>query len=190
HIFIKHGLEYLLDNKINKSISILEYGFGTGLNALLAMGFSFSKNIHIDYTGIEAYPISISKVEALNYPKVAGLDYLKEEFYQMHIAGNSYKIEFGETFIFTKVLDKFENFKSEGKYDIIFYDVFGPESQPHLWERSFLDEVVEKIKPQGGILITYGAKGSFKRALKSLGLAVENLPGPPGKREITRALKY
>ena len=42
---------------------------------------------------------------------------------------------------------------------------------------------------QGGVLVTYCAQGQFKRNLKELGFDVENLPGPPGKREMTRAIK-
>jgi tRNA U34 5-methylaminomethyl-2-thiouridine-forming methyltransferase MnmC len=42
---------------------------------------------------------------------------------------------------------------------------------------------------EDGILVTYCAKGEVKRMLKSVGFKVENLPGPPGKREVTRAVK-
>ena len=41
----------------------------------------------------------------------------------------------------------------------------------------------------GGVFVTYCAKGQLKRDLKALGLSVETLPGPPGKKEMTRALK-
>lgn len=42
---------------------------------------------------------------------------------------------------------------------------------------------------KGGILVTYCAKGEFKRNLESCGFTVETLPGPPGKREMVRAVK-
>ena len=46
----------------------------------------------------------------------------------------------------------------------------------------------DMLKPNG-ILVTYCAMGQMKRDLKSLGFKVEGLPGPPGKREMTRAVK-
>jgi tRNA U34 5-methylaminomethyl-2-thiouridine-forming methyltransferase MnmC len=41
----------------------------------------------------------------------------------------------------------------------------------------------------GGVLVTYSAKGSVRRAMQSSGFLVERLPGPPGKREMLRAIK-
>ena len=51
-----------------------------------------------------------------------------------------------------------------------------------------LKKMAEGLKPNG-VLVTYCAMGQFKRDLKSLGLSVEALPGPPGKREMTLARK-
>ncbi|MDD3878120.1 MAG: MnmC family methyltransferase, partial [Bacteroidales bacterium] len=41
----------------------------------------------------------------------------------------------------------------------------------------------------GAVLVTYSVKGSVKRALKEAGFSVEKLHGPPGKREVLRAVK-
>jgi len=41
----------------------------------------------------------------------------------------------------------------------------------------------------GGLLVTYCAKGEVKRILKRVGFIVESLKGPPGKREMIRAIK-
>ena len=46
----------------------------------------------------------------------------------------------------------------------------------------------ESLRPDG-VLVTYCAQGNFKRNLKKAGFTVEKLEGPPGKREMTRALK-
>ena len=40
-----------------------------------------------------------------------------------------------------------------------------------------------------GVLVTYAAKGSVRRAMQAVGFVVERLPGPPGKREMLRATK-
>jgi tRNA U34 5-methylaminomethyl-2-thiouridine-forming methyltransferase MnmC len=46
-----------------------------------------------------------------------------------------------------------------------------------------------KALKKNGVLVTYSAKGSVRRAMQAVGFAVERLPGPPGKREMLRALK-
>ena len=40
-----------------------------------------------------------------------------------------------------------------------------------------------------GVLVTYAAKGSVRRAMQAVGFVVERLEGPPGKREMLRATK-
>ena len=74
------------------------------------------------------------------------------------------------------------------KYDVIYYDAFAPTAQEELWTPEMMQKMYVCTNP-GGVLVTYCAKGSFKRALKAAGYRVEALPGPPGKREMTRAIK-
>lgn len=76
----------------------------------------------------------------------------------------------------------------DNSFDLIYFDAFSPEAQPELWEQDVFEKCF-RILAHEGILVTYCAKGRVKRALKSAGFTVENLPGPKGKREITRALK-
>ena len=73
-------------------------------------------------------------------------------------------------------------------YDIVFFDAFAPDKQPEMWQMSVFKKVYAAMKA-GGVFVTYCAKGQLKRDLKSLGLVVESLPGPPGKREMIRATK-
>ncbi len=189
HIFIESGLRYFTEKYNQNPIKILEYGFGTGLNALLSMDFVANKNFKLEYTGLEAYPLNIDVVSKLNYLHKTNLLPFKNEFLSMHNNDNILNLKLNGNFIFNKLKIKFEQFDSKDKFDIIYYDVFGAEIQPGFWLRPHLDKVIDNLS-QNGILITYGAKGSFKRALKSLGMEVRSLPGPPGKREITRAVKH
>ena len=45
HVFIKQGLEHVLEQK--KDIKILEVGFGTGLNAILTFPYALAKKAFI-----------------------------------------------------------------------------------------------------------------------------------------------
>ena len=188
HVFIKHGLEYFCEQNNKKDIKILEYGFGTGLNALLSLKIANSIKKNISYFGIEAYPLDLLDVNKLNYIKNSDSDDLQIDFSTMHSIEFDEKVDLNDNFSFIKTKTKFEEFDINEKFDIIYYDVFSPDVQAFLWERPFLDSVYNKLN-DNGVLITYGAKGSFKRALKSLGFEVQNPPGPPGKREITRAVR-
>jgi len=54
HVFIKMGLEHLMPKK---ELSILEIGFGTGLNAIITLIEAENHQLKIDYQGVEAYPV-------------------------------------------------------------------------------------------------------------------------------------
>jgi tRNA U34 5-methylaminomethyl-2-thiouridine-forming methyltransferase MnmC len=185
HIFIQSGLCYFLEKTKRKHLKILEFGFGTGLNALLSISYSETNSIKIDYNTIEAYPISAELVSDLNYTQIDGLSKLKEEFLSMHNTQNEI-LRIGNYFSFSKSISTFEDYKTCEKFDVIFFDAFGPDEQPHLWNRPFLDKIPEFLNPDA-IIVTYCVKGSFKRALKEIGFKIEKLPGPQGKREILRA---
>jgi tRNA U34 5-methylaminomethyl-2-thiouridine-forming methyltransferase MnmC len=77
--------------------------------------------------------------------------------------------------------------KSES-VDLIFYDAFGPRVQPDLWTLERFQDCYNWLTDEG-VFVTYCAKGQVKRDLKTAGFKLEALPGPPGKREMTRGFK-
>ena len=50
-------------------------------------------------------------------------------------------------------------------------------------------ERISAVTKRNGVLVTYSAKGEVKRRLKASGFEVTLLPGPPGKRQMIRAVK-
>jgi tRNA U34 5-methylaminomethyl-2-thiouridine-forming methyltransferase MnmC len=107
----------------------------------------------------------------------------------MHALPWGEKHQLTKHFSFKKLHEKIEEHLPEHeKFDLIYYDAFGPRAQQEMWELTILRKMYNMLKP-GGVLVTYCAKGQFKRDLKALGFEVEALPGPPGKREMTRAFK-
>jgi ADP-ribose pyrophosphatase YjhB (NUDIX family) len=72
-------------------------------------------------------------------------------------------------------------------YDVVFYDAFAPSHQPELWNHDLFRSLRESVRP-GGILVTYCAKGVVRRNLMAAGWDVSSLPGPPGKKEMLRAV--
>ncbi|MFT4536703.1 MAG: tRNA U34 5-methylaminomethyl-2-thiouridine-forming methyltransferase MnmC [Saprospiraceae bacterium] len=182
-VFIDAGLDYIVSRGY-RDINILEMGFGTGLNAL--MTYQSIKGIKINYHTLEAYPILEAQYSELNYPTVLSLSETQtKDFLKMHKAPSGAKISLSECFDFTKHIIKIEDFSTFEKFDIIYYDAFAPTSQEELWTPELMAKLYEMCN-SGAVLVTYCAKGSFKRALRSAGFTVEALDGPEGKREMTR----
>ncbi|MDD4395660.1 MAG: tRNA (5-methylaminomethyl-2-thiouridine)(34)-methyltransferase MnmD [Bacteroidales bacterium] len=183
HIYINAGLLQL--TKMHE-IHILEAGFGTGLNALLTLQNAGNQIIH--YDTIEAFPLSMDEVVQLNYAK--NLDKkLQSQYYAMHACPHDTIQLFGTQFFFLKWLNNIQDISLPPiTYDLVYFDMFGPAVQPDLWNEMIFKKIFEAMK-NDSFLITYCAKGSVKRTLKSVGFDLESLPGPIGKREITKAIK-
>ncbi|WP_064965705.1 tRNA (5-methylaminomethyl-2-thiouridine)(34)-methyltransferase MnmD [Tenacibaculum ovolyticum] len=181
HVFIKNGLE--LQKK--EEISILEIGFGTGLNCFITF---LENNKTINYVGVEAYPVVAEEVLKLNY--VTELKAEKEQavFNKMHAQSWEEKHKITQNFSLTKRQQFFKDIDDKEQFDLIYFDAFGAEHQPDLWTEEVFKRMFEALK-ENGILVTYSAKGSVRRAMQAVGFRVERLPGPPGKREMLRATK-
>ena len=196
HVSIDAGL-----NQIDKKeISILEIGFGTGLNAILSYWEAKSKNIRIHYTAIELYPLDKVQTSLLNFSGEIGVD--NSVFESLHSCEWNQDVCIDSFFTLHKIkgdlLDflSFENLESLGgktrfdrKFDLIYFDAFAPDKQPEMWSLEIFSHLFEQTNPNG-ILTTYCAKGSVRRMLQSAGYVAERLPGPPGKREMLRARRF
>lgn len=189
HVFIKHGLKYFYFEYFPKEINILEVGFGTGLNALLTIKeLALLPSVKINYTTLEPYPLEKHIVEGLNYTELGMLASYKEQFFKIHDAKWGEKVDITDRFTITKHQVKLQDFNSEDKFGIIYFDAFAPNKQGELWEYKILEKV-SLMMEKPSCLVTYCAKGQFKRDLASIGMVVETLPGPPGKKEMVRGLK-
>jgi tRNA U34 5-methylaminomethyl-2-thiouridine-forming methyltransferase MnmC len=187
HVFIRNGLHFLKGN--NEVVYVLEIGFGTGLNALLTLLESQKMKLQVYYFTLEPFPLEHEEFEALNYPSLLAEPGLLEVFLRFHESEWSKDMELVPGFVFRKEKTDLETVSLPGHiFDLVYYDAFGPDTQPELWEQPLFEKVYKTMKP-GGILTTYCAKGIVRRAMKASGFHVENLPGPPGKREMTKAVK-
>jgi tRNA U34 5-methylaminomethyl-2-thiouridine-forming methyltransferase MnmC len=185
HVFIQNGLSQFFGNS---SLVIFELGFGTGLNALLTLVAAEKNKISIDYVGIEAFPVEQELVQQLAYEQLVDAQF--SHFYsELHASTWNEQNRVSEFFTLEKIHAKVENYSPRiGSVDMVYFDAFGPRAQKEMWEINILEKMFNLLKPSG-ILVTYCANGQFKRDLKALGFSIEVLPGPPGKREMTRATK-
>jgi tRNA U34 5-methylaminomethyl-2-thiouridine-forming methyltransferase MnmC len=187
HVFLSAGLKHFLNTQNDKQASILEVGFGTGLNFLLSADFCTAENLQLDYTGIEAYPLTEAMISQTGYE-----EYVTADLWSSFIANYSTALK-GQTSLNDhcklqiancKLLD----FDSRQQYDVIYFDAFASIHQPEMWDETAIKHTINFLKP-GGVFVTYAITGNLKRMLKGFGLQVEKAPGAKGKREMLRAIK-
>lgn len=181
HVFIGAGLKQFEQNEVR----ILEMGFGTGLNALLTLIHGSEKKV--EYTGLEAYPVPQELLDKLNYPHELGAEAV-EKFQKIHDAEWEKAESISPNFLLSKHKIQLEEFANETHYDLVYFDAFAPSAQAELWTLDIFQKMYA-LMANGGILVTYCAKGDVRRAMIAAGFQVEKIPGPPGKREMLRAKK-
>ncbi len=185
HVFIKNGLTSLFSKRL---VSVLEIGFGTGLNAFITYLESEKNNQQIDYVGIENYPVSMEEVLQMNYIAELNVQDKAEIFNAMHELPWENKHTLASNFALTKRKQFFQEINDIHQYDLIYFDAFGYRVQPELWSLAIFQKMYAALKTNG-ILVTYACRSSIKNAMMDCGFTVEKLPGAPGKREMLRATK-
>lgn len=184
HVFIEAGLRKKQQEQ--KHINILEMGLGTGLNAYLT--FLHQQESEIFYTALETNPISCELAAQLNYPQQVENKATSDIFTQIHTCEWEKDCPLSPTFSLKKHQQSLQDFEINEQFDIIYYDAFDPAAQPELWTEAIFEKLFS-LTATNGILVTYCAKGSVRRAMQAAGYTTERLPGPPGKREMLRAVK-
>jgi tRNA U34 5-methylaminomethyl-2-thiouridine-forming methyltransferase MnmC len=196
HVFISYGLLPLMEKAVESpapSLRLLEIGLGTGLNALLTAEAAQAGNARISYTALETVPLPTELTDPLAaayYP--ADVTIWGEIFRRLHAGPWNQAFALTPSFTMLKLLRGLETLHlgesplSAGSFDLIYFDAFAPQKQPELWTAAIFRMLFEATVP-GGTLVTYCAQGQFRRDLRAAGWEVEKLPGPPGKREMTRA---
>jgi len=184
HVFIKNGLSLFE----GKEITILEIGFGTGLNAFITFLEARKSNQVIHYEGMEAYPVSKEEVAALNYVEELEATDDSAIFEKIHTSNWNELVVLSGEFDLTKRNQFFETITDTNRFDLIYFDAFGYRVQPELWSLALFKSMCCALK-ENGVLVTYAARGSIKKNMIEAGFTVEKLQGPPGKREMFRARK-
>lgn len=188
HIFLSSALVHRASLSAG-DLHLLEVGFGTGLNALLTLLWAEREHRPVAYTTLELYPISLELARSLEFPiEGYSIKEVRMRLDQLHAASWGEVVELTPYFSLEKLQIDLCGYRSESKFDVVYFDAFSPEVQPDLWEEEIMTCLYRATKG-GGVLTTYSAKGEVRRRLQRAGFVVERLPGPIGKREILRANK-
>lgn len=186
HVFIKNGLDLFEDNS---DINILEMGLGTGLNCIITYLESKKRNLRISYLGLEGYPLDIEMILELKHLEQLQAEHESIVYQEILNSDWNTKQQITDHFYLTKEQVMFEDFDQRAFADLIYFDAFGARVQPELWTEAIFKKMYEALN-ENGVIVTYAAKGSVRRAMQAVGFEVERLPGPPGKREMLRGKKF
>ncbi len=184
HVFIQNGLQLIKKD----TISILEIGFGTGLNAFITFLESDKNKLNIDYTGVEAFPVTVDEAFAMNYLEQLDAKEFETVFKKMHESIWEEQFFLSDTFSLAKRKQFFTEIEDKNCFDLIYFDAFGYRVQPELWSTGIFKKMYDALQ-NNGILVTYAARGVIKRSMQEVGFTVKKVPGPPGKREMMIAFK-
>ena len=185
HVFIQQGFSEAAT--CFPEISLLEVGFGTGLNALLTLNASAEMQFPVFYQSFEPFPISPELASGLNYTDNEQLKPFSSGFEAMHLAGDGVPTKIRDGFTFQRMECGIQSgFTDERIFNLVYFDAFSPVVAPELWQPEIF-VLLRKHMAVDGVLVTYSARGAVRRGLQAAGFRVERLPGPPGKREMLRA---
>jgi tRNA U34 5-methylaminomethyl-2-thiouridine-forming methyltransferase MnmC len=187
HVFVNAGLNYFLEQHTAKEISILEVGFGTGLNFLLTADNCVNNNINLHYTGIEAYPLTPAMISHTGYDQYISAG-LWHSFIANYPTSLTATVQLNPYCRLQTANCKLLDFSSTILYDVIYFDAFAIAHQPEMWSEEAIAHTIKFLKP-GGVFVTYAITGNLKRLLKSMGLQIQKIPGAAGKREMLRAIR-
>lgn len=187
HVFLNSGLRYFLAGNEVTEVSVLEVGLGTGLNFLLSAEFCTARQLDLNYTGIEAYPLERDMIGQTGYEQ-----YINEKLWASFLDNYAKALdspaqlnEYVQLYIAHTPL---MSFNSERSFDVIYFDAFASANQPEMWTEEAIAHTIKYLKPNG-VFVTYAITGNLKRQLKAAGFKVEKAPGAAGKREMLRATK-
>ena len=192
HNFFKtNGLYTALKEK--SEITILEVGFGTGLNLLLLLDAlkdpALTSKPTIRYYSIEAYPIEKDVAASFNFGEHLMNPELSEQlvpiFSGLKKGLNHFDvITHLQATIFHGLFSSFP--LKDLQADFIFHDAFSPDVNEELWTGETFTKLKELSTP-GVILTTYSAASKAKGAMAWAGWKVAKAQGALGKREMTIA---
>ncbi len=189
HVFLAQSdLEQRLVTE--QPVRIMEVGFGTGLNFTLARELlqqvSFGE---LAYFAFEPRPVDPKLLDEF-YQHVAVREALKADTLAVNKQaldtepGAQFKVDFPGCQL-TYYKQVFPSAVELPPVDVVFYDAYGPNAHPELWDQHPMLHALKLLCPNG-VLVTFSVTGNTKRILKAHGFAFDRPQGFGRKREMLK----
>lgn len=180
------------DSALN-TFTIIETGFGTGLNFLSAAALwqaNAPNAAKLHFISIEKYPLTASQLtQALTaWPSLAPLTkQLIDAYANIDLSQypQTVSIEPTPNVQLTLHLDDINHCITQmsEKADVWFLDGFAPSKNPDMWSEAFFNNMARLSHPHTSFS-TFTCAGVVKRGLKQAGFKVSKYPGFGKKREM------
>lgn len=190
HLFFEqNGLIRRLEAS-SEPLTILETGFGTGLNLMLLLEAvrrsPYGESIL--YCAVEGWPLEAEEARKLNHRKhvETGEDNLPERIFK-NLSPGWNRLKPAENITLRLFYGLFEEFDpGELAAGYIFHDPFSPEVNPGMWTADVFRKLLKMAAPDA-VLTTYCAASRARGAMCHAGWRVARAAGALGKREMTVA---
>lgn len=170
----------------NRSVNVLDIGFGLGYN-ILALVHEYSENKKGNPINI----ISIEKEERAFLPFMDKIKFNDKRDISYELVKKAYskgKAKEGRINISVKFGDAREiiqNLETE-TFDAVFQDPFSPSKNPELWSIEYFKTIYRLMK-KTGTMTTYSSANQIRRAMIEAGFYIGKGPSVGKKREGTLA---
>jgi tRNA 5-methylaminomethyl-2-thiouridine biosynthesis bifunctional protein len=203
HVFIKGNnlverWQAFFDEKIENNkdhFTILETGFGTGLNFAVACYYFLnlnSKNFALHFVSIEKYPLSKSQIERalLHFPELHDISIELLRVYPLRICGihrlSLFNGKVTLTLFFDDIATALDQLNIPCGVNAFFLDGFNPALNPDMWSENVIKKILS-FAAESSTLATFTAAGFVRRNIISAGFEVFKTPGYGKKREMITA---
>ncbi|WP_444997677.1 bifunctional tRNA (5-methylaminomethyl-2-thiouridine)(34)-methyltransferase MnmD/FAD-dependent 5-carboxymethylaminomethyl-2-thiouridine(34) oxidoreductase MnmC [Aliikangiella sp. IMCC44359] len=208
YVFIEgNQLEKDWSNKQQSDFSIIELGFGSGLNFFNTVTLwqqitkqnAYNKNNHLHYLSIEKRPLTVSDLKLIthHWPQFSKLstklirNYPSLTYGRHQIFLKEYQVTL--TLFFMPVDDALQDLVTESNYqadklkiDHWFLDGFAPSKNTEMWAPSTCEKIAHLSKP-GTRLASFSVASQVKTPLKEVGFKIIKRKGFGRKREMLTA---
>jgi tRNA 5-methylaminomethyl-2-thiouridine biosynthesis bifunctional protein len=189
HVFL-HG-NHLPDRWRDMSrFTILETGFGTGLNFLAtwaAWRASPEKPARLHYLGAEKHPFNADDLKQLHarWPVFSELATILRGKWPVLVPGyHRIELDDGRVVLTLLLGDAAVSLpRLVARVDAFFLDGFAPTRNPDLWTPE-LFKTLAKLAAPDATLATWSVAGPVREALRAAGFVLEKCPGYGTKREM------
>lgn len=176
---------------LSNTFTIVETGFGTGLNFLCAVQLwlkTAPSQATLHYISVEKYPLSAAEITtALQaWPALNGLSEPFLAQYQTHV--NKSMLLFEKRVQLSLLIGDATDClgKITEKADAWFLDGFSPAKNPDMWQPALFAQIA-RLSKTNTTLATFTSAGAVRRGLQAVGFSVNKQAGFGKKREMLTA---